>query len=95
MNDHLDPDIRPAKPRKVRLAVDIHLADMPTADVAKTMGVSERTVQRWRIHGISDGYIADKLACKVIGTDAYDLWGSDWEDAFPPVELDELELVDA
>ncbi len=84
-NTIIDPEIiAPARPRPVRLAVDVVLADVPTTYVAKIMGVSERTVQRWRLVGISNGFVADKLAVKVCGTDAYSLWGRDWERASFP-----------
>ena len=84
MMSKIDPDIRPAKPRPVRLAVDVHLGNKPNEDVAKVMGVSLRTVQRWRAEGISDGYVADRFAVKVLGIDAYHVWGRNWERASFP-----------
>lgn len=73
---------KPAKPRPVRLAVGAALADWPTPHIAKVMNVSERTVQRWKADGVSDVFVADKLAVKVCGTDGYTLWGRDFDRAF-------------
>lgn len=72
----------PARPRPVRLAVGDKLADWPTSHIAKVMGVSERTVQRWKTEGIPGGFVADKLAVKVCGVDGYNLWGRDFDRAF-------------
>lgn len=76
------PDTTPARPRPVRLSVGAALDDWPTTHVAKVMGVSERTVQRWKADGISSGFVADNLAVKVCGVDGYTLWGRDFDRSF-------------
>ena len=71
----------PVTPRPFRLDCSRALADHQTSHVAKVMGVTPRTVQRWIEKGV-DGITGDKLAVKVCGVDAYQLWGRDFDRAF-------------
>lgn len=72
---------QPAKPRPYRLSAAPVLDRYLPSDIAVTMGVSERTVQRWRHEGIS-GMLADRLAVKVCGLNPQDIWGREWEASF-------------
>lgn len=68
----------PVRPRPVRLSVDF-LDDLPNDTIAAKMGVTTRSVMRWKAHGIADGFLADRLAVKVCGVDPYTLWGSEFD----------------
>lgn len=62
------------------IAVAEALADYSTTDIAETMGVSRRTVQRWLHNGV-DAVLADEIAVKVIGDHPSYVWGADWTNA--------------
>lgn len=66
----------PVRPRPYRLPMNRVLEEWSTEHVAAVMGVSQRTVQRWRNNGV-DGWTGDRVAVKVCGSDGYALWGAD------------------
>jgi hypothetical protein len=46
-------------------------------EIAQALGVSDRTIQRWRATGI-DPYLADQIAIKHLGMHPWEIWGDEW-----------------
>lgn len=62
----------------VRYDVSEILKETGTAEAAEALAVSKRTVQRWILNGVSDIYLADKIAVKLGGNHPAFIWGRDW-----------------
>jgi Homeodomain-like domain len=45
------------------------------SEIAEALGVTDRTIQRWRATGI-DPYLADEIAIKHLGMHPAEIWGT-------------------